>query len=123
VSHSLTPGDRVVVTGAAGFIGSAVTRALLARGADVLALLEPGAPASNLDGLDVERRDVDVTIARHLDGVFDGARYCFHLAAKFGFWPKDSSSFYAINVNGCLLYTSPRSPRPARRRCRCRRAR
>ncbi len=100
MSHSLTPGDRVVVTGAAGFIGSAVTRALLARGADVLALLEPGAPASNLDGLDVERRDVDVTIARHLDGVFDGARYCFHLAAKFGFWPKDSSSFYAINVNG-----------------------
>ena len=37
------PGDRVVVTGAAGFIGSAVMRALLARGAHVVALLEPGA--------------------------------------------------------------------------------
>jgi dihydroflavonol-4-reductase len=100
VSHELSSGDRVVVTGAAGFIGSAVTRALLARGADVLALLEPGAPASNLDSLEVERREVDVTIPEHLDGVFDGARFCFHLAAKFGFWPKDPSSFYAINVNG-----------------------
>jgi dihydroflavonol-4-reductase len=96
----LARGDRVVVTGAAGFIGSAVTRALLARGVHVVALLEPGADRSNLDGLDVECRDVDVTIASHLDGVFDGARFCFHLAAKFGFWPKDPSSFYAINVSG-----------------------
>ena len=36
-------GDRVVVTGAAGFIGSAVVRALLARGASVVAAVEPGA--------------------------------------------------------------------------------
>jgi dihydroflavonol-4-reductase len=100
VNHPLTRGDRVVVSGATGFIGSAVTRALLGRGASVVALLEPGASTSNLDGLDVERREVDVTDARHLEGVFDGARYCFHLAAKFGFWPKDPSSFYAINVNG-----------------------
>ncbi len=100
MSYRLERGDRVVVTGAAGFIGSAVTRALLSRGVDVVALVEPGAATSNLDGLQVERREVDVTIERHLNGVFDGARFCFHLAAKFGFWPKDPSSFYAINVNG-----------------------
>jgi dihydroflavonol-4-reductase len=96
----LKKGDRVVVTGAAGFIGSAVVRALLARGVDVVALLEPGAPTSNLQYLDVERREVNITIEHQLDGVFDGAKYCFHLAAKFGFWPKDSSTFYDVNVNG-----------------------
>ena len=96
----LKKGDRVVVTGAAGFIGSAVTRALVARGANVVALLEPGAVSTNLDGLDVERREVDITRASQFDGVFDGARFCFHLAAKFGFWPKDPSSFYAVNVEG-----------------------
>ena len=96
----LAQGDRVVVTGASGFIGSAVTRALVGRGAHVVALIEPGAVTTNLDGLDVERRPGDVTDPRALDGLFDGAKYCFHLAARFGFWPKDPSSFYAVNVRG-----------------------
>jgi dihydroflavonol-4-reductase len=100
VTYQLSRGDRVVVTGAAGYIGSAVTRALLRRGAAVVALLEPGASTSNLENLDVECRDVDVTDVRQLSGAFTGARYCFHLAAKFGFWPKDPSTFYAVNVKG-----------------------
>jgi dihydroflavonol-4-reductase len=100
VSHQLESGDRVVVTGASGFIGSAVTRSLLERHVQVLALLEPGADASNLEGLDVEHCQVDITKSADLDGVFENARYCFHLAAKFGFWPKDPSSFYAVNVAG-----------------------
>jgi dihydroflavonol-4-reductase len=100
VTYKLKKGDRVVVTGASGFIGSAVTRALADRGVKVLALLEPGANTSNLTGLDVERRNVDITIPSDLDGVFDGARFCFHLAAKFGFWPADPTSFYAVNVQG-----------------------
>ena len=100
MGFELARGDRVVVTGASGFIGSAVTRALVRRGVNVVALLEPGTVTSNLDGLEVERREVDITDANELKGVFDGARYCFHLAAKFGFWPKDASRFYAVNVQG-----------------------
>jgi dihydroflavonol-4-reductase len=100
VSPKLKKGDQVVVTGAAGFIGSAVTRALLKRGARVVALTEPGASTSNLDGLDVEQRVADITVPGQLEGAFDGAKYCFHLAAKFGFWPQDSSVFYAVNVEG-----------------------
>jgi dihydroflavonol-4-reductase len=100
LTHRLKKGDRVVVTGAAGFIGSAVTRALLKRGAEVAALTEPGASTANLEGLDVERRDVNITVPSQLEGAFDGARYCFHLAAKFGFWPQDPSTFYAVNVDG-----------------------
>ena len=100
MSFELHKGDRVVVTGAAGFIGSAVVRALLARDVDVVAFLEPGASTSNLDGLDVERFEVDITNEAQLFGAFDGTKYCFHLAAKFGFWPKDASSFYAVNVRG-----------------------
>lgn len=100
MSFELRRGDRVVVTGAAGFIGSAVTRALLRRDVDVVALVEPGTKSSNLDGLELERREVDITNASALNGVFEGARFCFHLAAKFGFWPKDPESFYAVNVDG-----------------------
>ena len=100
MSFELKRGDRVVVTGAAGFIGSAVVRALLARGVGVVALLEPGAATSNLDDVDVERREVDITRESQLAGAFDGAKFCFHLAAKFGFWPKDATSFYEVNVRG-----------------------
>jgi dihydroflavonol-4-reductase len=100
VSLELNKGDRVVVTGASGFIGSAVTRMLLTRGAHVVALLEPGGVHTNLDGLEVERHNVDITKPAQLRSAFDGARYCFHLAAKFGFWPKDPSSFYNVNVRG-----------------------
>ncbi len=100
MSYTLAPGDRVAVTGAAGFIGSAITRALLARDARVVALLEPGASVANLDGLDVERVSADVTDADELRDVFHDVRFCFHLAAKFGFWLKDPSTFYDVNVRG-----------------------
>jgi nucleoside-diphosphate-sugar epimerase len=38
----IDPGDRVVITGASGFIGSAVARAVHARGARVVAIVQPG---------------------------------------------------------------------------------
>jgi dihydroflavonol-4-reductase len=98
--YSLGPGDRVVVTGAAGFIGSAVTRALLARGAEVVALVEPGASSGNLADLAVTQLAADITSCDELDGVFDGARYCFHLAALYGFWPRDATAYYRVNVEG-----------------------
>ena len=99
---SITKGDRIAVTGAAGFIGSAVVRALRARGAHVVALVEPGGDHRNLDGLDVERVSLDV---RDADGVLKacaGARFIFHLAALYRFWAKRPQDFYDINVGGTL---------------------
>jgi dihydroflavonol-4-reductase len=94
-------GDRVVVTGAAGFIGSAITRALLARGASVTAVVEPGADTHDeaIAGAD----DVvvaDVAAPGALDDVLDGARFCVHTAARYAFWPKDPEHYYRTNVEG-----------------------
>lgn len=100
MAFALAPGDRIGVTGATGFIGSAVTRALLDRGATVCALVEPGADSANLDGLDVERREVDV---RDHDGVANAVRSCralFHVAALYRFWAPDARLFYDVNVGG-----------------------
>lgn len=102
VAYDLAPGDLAVVTGAAGFIGSAVTRALLARGVSVRAVCEPGVPTGNLDGLDLEVVTADIADRASLGGVFDGARACFHLAARFGFWPRDPTPFYDVNVAGSV---------------------
>jgi dihydroflavonol-4-reductase len=98
----IEPGDRVVVTGAAGFIGSAVTRAVQARGAQVVAVVEPGGDDRNLDGAGVESAVLDIRDAAAVRTVCEGARFVFHLAAIYRFWATDPSIFSAVNVGGTL---------------------
>jgi dihydroflavonol-4-reductase len=97
---SIGPGDRVAVTGAAGFIGSAITRQLLGRGASVVALAEPGGHRQNLSGLDVEVVDADVRDPVAVRRALVGMRFVFHAAAVYGFWAKDPAIFYDVNVGG-----------------------
>ncbi len=100
---SIERGDVVVVTGAAGFIGSAIARALSERGVKVRAVVEPGTTAASqpaLEGTATEAVEADIGDADALDGIFDGARYCFHVAARYAFWPKDPHHFYRANVDG-----------------------
>lgn len=92
----------MLVTGAAGFVGSAVTRALLARGVRVVALLQPGHPHLGVDGLDVERVVADLRDADACMGAADGCRAVFHVAALYRFWAADPSEFYDVNVGGTL---------------------
>jgi dihydroflavonol-4-reductase len=99
---AITQGDRVVVTGASGFIGAAVVRALLARRAQVVALVEPGGDLQNLQGLEVDLIEVDVRDGETLIKVCDGARFIFHLAAMYRFWAPQPKDFYEVNVGGVL---------------------
>jgi dihydroflavonol-4-reductase len=102
VKGAIRKGDRVLVTGAGGFIGSAVTRALLERGAVVAVMLQPGASTSNLDGLDVERVEADVRDRGAVEVAVKGCRFVFHAAALYRFWAPDPDEFYAVNVGGTL---------------------
>lgn len=92
--------DNVLVTGATGFIGSAVTRALLADGRSVVGLVQPGVDERALDGLDVERRIADLRDAEAVGRAVKGCTTVFHIAALYRFWAPDPKSFYAINVDG-----------------------
>ena len=96
----LSSGDRVLVTGAGGFIGSAVTRALIARGVQVVALLEPGADHANLAELDLERLEVDLRDGEGVDRAVKECRAVFHVAALYRFWARDRRQFYDVNVGG-----------------------
>jgi dihydroflavonol-4-reductase len=98
----LEPGDQVVVTGATGFIGSAVARVLQARGAQVVALIAPGVDDRNLAGTGVRRVVADIRDAAAVRAVCQGARFVFHLAAIYRFWARDPRVFYDVNVGGTL---------------------
>jgi dihydroflavonol-4-reductase len=98
----IEPGDRVVITGATGFIGSAVVRAAQATGAEVVALVAPDADTRNLDDTDAERAVVDIRDNANVRIVCKGARFVFHLAAIYRFWARDPRIFYDVNVGGTV---------------------
>lgn len=92
----------VAVTGATGFIGSAVVRKLVERGRTVRALVEPGAPTKNLDALGskVERVTVDVCDGAAMERALDGCRALYHLAAIYRTWLPDPEVIYRVNLEG-----------------------
>lgn len=99
-ANAIRAGDRVAVTGAAGFIGSAVVRQLLEHGASVVAVVEPSGSCANLEGLDVEIRWADVRDATSVRRAIDGCRFVFHSAAVYGFWAPAPRVFYDVNIGG-----------------------
>lgn len=94
------PMSIVAVTGASGFVGSAVVRALIAAGRSVRAIVEPGADLRNLDGVNVERVTCDVTDAQQTRRAISGASSLFHLAAIYKLWATDPSPLWRVNVEG-----------------------
>ncbi|MEZ4401980.1 MAG: SDR family oxidoreductase [Kofleriaceae bacterium] len=91
---------KTVVTGAGGFIGSAVVRALLARGRAVRAALAPGEDPANLEGLDVERVTLDVCDRGAVTAAIAGCDVVYHLAALYRLWMPDPGRIFAVNVEG-----------------------
>jgi dihydroflavonol-4-reductase len=91
---------KALVTGAAGFIGSHVVRALLESGAEVRALHLPSDDLRNLCGLDVERLAGDVTDRASVRAAMDGCDRVFHLAAIYALWTRDPDRMRRVNVEG-----------------------
>lgn len=89
-----------LVTGASGFIGSAVVRRLLARGQKVRCYVEPGAKLDNLDGLDVDIVTGDVNDREAIARALDGCHTLYHLAAIYAIWLPDNKKMYDVNVEG-----------------------
>lgn len=102
MANGSTEAKVALVTGASGFIGSAVVRAALGAGYRVRALIEPGRADDNLAELDVERVTGDIRDPAALDTAVAGADTVFHLAAMYRFWAADPDSFYDVNVGGAL---------------------
>ena len=97
-----SPGN-VLVTGASGFVGSAVARKLLERGFSVRALVRPTSPRFHLEGLDLEYAEGDLREAATVRPAMAGVRYLFHVAADYRLWAPDRNEIVANNLNSTRI--------------------
>ena len=88
------------MTGATGFVGSAVLRALAGRGAKVRALVRPTSPRLNLEGSSCEVVVGDMTDPVSMARALAGVRYLFHVAADYRLWSRDPSELKRANLGG-----------------------
>jgi dihydroflavonol-4-reductase len=89
-----------LLTGATGFVGSAVARCLLARGHRVRVLARPGSDRRNLDGLAVDIATGDLRDPASLAQATQDCRYLFHVAADYRLWVPDPEAMMQANVSG-----------------------
>ncbi|HJZ17352.1 MAG TPA: hopanoid-associated sugar epimerase [Stellaceae bacterium] len=94
------PPDLSLVTGATGFVGSAVARALLARGRRVRVLARPNSDRRNLAGLAVEIAEGAMEDPCSLARAVAGCRYVYHVAADYRIWVPDPAPMFRANVEG-----------------------
>jgi dTDP-glucose 4,6-dehydratase len=101
--------NRVLVTGGAGFIGSALVRVLLAQGVAVRVLdrLSTGGDIRNLQGLDIELIIGDILIEADLSRAMEGVDFVVHLAAESHVTRSLRSplDFFEVNLRGsCAVF-------------------
>src|SRR5690606_10625288 len=91
-----------LVTGANGFLGAAVVRALLADRRRVRAFVRRGSDRRNLAGLPIELAEGDLTDRESLRAALAGCSAVFHVAADYRLWVVDPAPMYHANVDGSV---------------------
>lgn len=91
---------RALVTGATGFVGAAVGRALLGEGWQVRALVRIGSDRRNIRSLAVEPVVGDLTDPASLERALEGCEAVFHVAADYRLWAPDPRQLYRTNLEG-----------------------
>ena len=91
---------RAFVTGATGFLGAHVARALAERGAELRLLVRPTSDLRNLEGLDGDRVVGDLRDPTSIRKAMEGCDTVFHVAADYRLWVRDPQEMYRSNVEG-----------------------
>ena len=88
------------VTGATGFVGSHVARALAEQGARLRLLLRTGSNPANVEDLNAERVIGDLRDPSSIEKGMAGCEVVFHVAADYRLWVRDPDEMYRANVEG-----------------------
>jgi len=91
---------RAFLSGASGFVGGHIARALLEKGFEVRCLVRESSKLDNLSGLDVEVVHGDLTRADDVLRAVRGCDHVYHCAADYRLYVPDPPAMYASNVEG-----------------------
>ena len=91
-----------LVTGATGFVGSALVRCLLDAGHQVRVMVRSTSALANIQGLDVEIVKGDLAEPGSLQNAVKACDSLFHVAADYRLWVRNSSDLYRANVEGTV---------------------
>lgn len=91
---------KVFVTGATGFVGHHVARALVADGAKLRLLVRKTSNLKNLEGLWAETHVGDLLDPDSLRAGLEGCDALMHVAADYRLWIRDPQTMYRANVDG-----------------------
>ncbi|WP_186209696.1 hopanoid-associated sugar epimerase [Burkholderia gladioli] len=97
-----TQRDLVLVTGASGFVGSAVARIAQAKGYAVRVLVRASSPRTNLAELDAEIVTGDMRDEASMRAALRGVRYLLHVAADYRLWAPDPLEIERANLEGAV---------------------
>jgi len=96
----MTDAPTVLLTGASGFIGSAVARTLVEEGFVVRVLVRHGSRRDHLNALGVEIVEGSIGAAASVKAAIASRRYLVHVAADYRLWARDPREIFAANVEG-----------------------
>jgi dihydroflavonol-4-reductase len=88
------------VTGATGFVGSHVARALAEQGADLRLLVRANSNLKNIQDIKADLVIGDLRDPASLEKGIGGCDVVFHVAADYRLWVRDPGEMYRANVEG-----------------------
>jgi len=91
---------KALVTGATGFVGAAVVRALIKTGIDVRVLARRDSDFSNLQQFKIDGAYGDLRDKESLRKALAGCGQLYHVAAHYALWARNPAIFYDVNVTG-----------------------
>jgi len=91
---------RVFITGATGFLGAALARALAQGDAEIHALARPNSDRSSLEGIPINWHEGDVTVPTNLSGAMAGASWIIHAAGRLGEVGVSEEAYNRLHVDG-----------------------
>jgi len=91
---------KIFLTGATGFVGHHVAKALAAEGAELRMLVRKSSNLANLEGIDGETEVGDLSKPDSYASALNGCDAVVHVAADYRLWIRDPEAMYNANVGG-----------------------